>query len=55
MKNTGKEEIAHKIYEELGIEEDILDDCKDLILDEIVYSLSRCGFFKIFGENSLQQ
>lgn len=55
MKTTGKEEIAYKIYNQLEIDADIIEEEKVFILDEIIYSLENYGFFTLVGENSLQQ
>lgn len=55
MKTTGKEEIAHRIYDQLKIGDDIIEEDKVFILDEIIYSLEKHGFFTLVGENSLQQ
>lgn len=53
MKNTGKEEIAYRIMKDMNIGEDIEEDDKLLILDEIIYSLESRGFFTLTLNNSL--
>jgi len=55
MKTTGKEEIAQRIYNQLEIDVDIIEEDKAFILDEIIYSLEKHGFFTLVRENSLQQ
>jgi hypothetical protein len=53
MKNTGKEEIAYRIMNDMNIGDDIEEDDKLLILDEIIYSLESRGFFTLTLNNSL--
>ena len=53
MKNTGKEEIAYRIMKDMNIGDDIGEDDKLLILDEIIYSLESRGFFTLTLNNSL--
>lgn len=53
MKTTGKQEIAYRIMNDMNIGEDIEDDDKLLILDEIIYSLESRGFFTLNLNNSL--
>jgi len=53
MKNTGKEEIAYRIMNDMNIGDDIQEDDKLLILDEIIYSLESRGFFALTLNNSL--
>ena len=53
MRNTGKEEIAYRIMNDMNIGNDIEEDDKLLILDEIIYSLESRGFFALTLNNSL--
>ena len=55
MKSTGKEEIAYRIMNDMNIGDDIEEDDKLLILDEIIYSLESRGFFTIDTINSLHE